>query len=202
MTVVRFEYNPMIDIRTADTSSLEWMNGEVIGAYRVNDRGVVEWKYIAYENEKYSSFIDDLIPWLESKGFKSGVLAKGIDYNDCLISLEASYLKWWFKEHKDVPLVKHDIFKLMVEMYLTFIPEEYQPHTGHIDLSDTINETGLSDIDIHSVNNMLSHFHDEHWVTKAERMTIIAYNYSLDIHPLAIALTPNIVGAIRNGTCV
>lgn len=197
MTVVKFEYNPNLDISNANASLLEWMDNRVIGAYRVNAQGAVEWNYISDNEEEYSSFIDNFITWLEEKGFKSGVFYTGIDYKDCLVSLEASYLKWWFKEHNDVPLVKFETFKVLVDNYANLLPKDYRTYKGEMDLSDTINETGLSSIDIHSIGNMLSHFHDEYWVTKAERMTIIAYKYDLDIHPMAIALTPNVIANLR-----
>ncbi|QXO11068.1 hypothetical protein pEaSNUABM54_00242 [Erwinia phage pEa_SNUABM_54] len=200
-TYAELVYNPNIDTEKATAIECNCYVGVIIGHIHDKGDGVVEWRYNVdgdnVDESQFSTFVGDFGEWLDKHQYRTACWDNSTNYENVLARVEHSYLKWWFGEHKDLPLVKFDDFKVMVDAYLAVVPADYRMHTGDIDLSDVINEVGMDSIDRYSIGNMLTHFHGENWTWKAERMTIIAYKWQMDIHPMAIALTPTTAALMR-----
>lgn len=200
-TYAELKYNPNIDTTKATAIECNCYVGVILGYVLHKEPGVVEWRYNGdaknVDESQYSTYVEKFGKWLRANGLRTACWPDSTNYENMLARLEHSYLKGWFGEHTDLPLVKFDDFKVMVDAYLAVVPADYRMHNGEIDLGDIINEVGMDTIDRYSIGNMLTHFHSETWTWKAERMTIIAYKWKMDIHPMAIALTPTTAALMR-----
>lgn len=172
-----------------------------IGRCSVNPRiNKLYWNYHSFEGpNEFEGFVRMVTEFLTEKGYAIACWENSVDFRQVKQELENRFYRYLFKELPDIPLVSSESFKEMVDTWLYFIPSSFSLPWVDTDLSDVINEVGLDTIDIYSMFNMLSHFHGMSWTEKCEMMTVLAYKHNLEIHPLAIAMTPLVAAHLLIG---
>jgi hypothetical protein len=139
----------------------------------------------------------ELHKWAVEQKLKATCWEPVITYDETCIELERAIWRAIVERNATYPLVKAIDVIRDVDAYTALFPDDFTVPGIRADFDDVINETGCADVDHYSVLNMLSHFYSTPQIDKCEWMTVVAYKYELDIHPLAFALTPKVAATIR-----
>lgn len=197
--IAKLIYNPDINKDVATPIMSSYMVNTVVGWVQLMHDEKVEWLYnreADIDAGEFGTFAQELGLFLDANDLRTACWGGSTSFEQILARLEHSFLDWIFGRYTDVPLIPYEEFKTMGDAYVAMYPKDFFLPIPQEDLDGYVNETGLNDIDIHSIRNMLSHYHNESWAFKCERMTLIAYRWKQDIHPMAIALTPTIAAEI------
>lgn len=198
-TIVKLVFNPNLNSDNATPILYNQHNDLALGWVLLNPDLSVEWCYArdTFDTDYYDAFAEDFGEWLKERELATACWGGSTDTDQMLARMEHSHLTWYFDQNQNTPLIPYADFKAMVDNWLAVVPATFALPHAELELGDLINEVGLSSVGKHSIGNMLTHYHSESWSWKAERMTIIAYRYDLDIHPLAIAMTPFVAADLR-----
>lgn len=199
--IVKLVYNPDIDKSVATPIMSNMYSELVVGWVQLMHDEKVEWLFNreavpTIDAGEFGTFAQELGGFLDANDLRTACWDGSTDFDQILARLEHSFLSWIFDRYVEVPLIPHADFKLMADAYVAMYPKDFFLPIPQEDLDGYVNETGLNDIDIYSIRNMLSHYHSESWTHKCERMTLIAYRWQQDIHPMAIAFTPTVAAEI------
>lgn len=199
--IAKLIYNPDIDKDIATPIMSNYITNLVVGWVQLMPEEKVEWLFNragepAIDAGEFGTFAQELGRFLDANDLRTACWDRSTSFEQVLARLEHSFLEWIFDRYESVPLIPHADFKVMADAYVAMYPKDFFLPIPQEYLDDYVNETGLNDIDMHSIRNMLSHYANESWTFKCERMTLIAYRWEQDIHPMAIALTPTIAAEI------
>jgi hypothetical protein len=139
----------------------------------------------------------ELHAWAVEQRLKATCWEPVITYSETCTELERAIWTAIIDRHAAHPMVKAIDVIRDVDAYVALFPDDFTMPGIRTDFDDVINETGCDVIDRYSVLNMLTHFYSNAQIDKCEWMTVVAYKYSLDIHPTAFALTPKVAAMIR-----
>lgn len=168
-----------------------------VGYFKLED-DVLRWRYNKESSEEFGLLVENISTFLDKLSFKINTWDDFCNHEEVERQMRNSHIEFLIDgEFKHTRLVPFDEYREMVDMlvscYYSTVPDHY---SGTIPLGDYINEIGLSSVDIYSMKNMLSHFHIESWERKCEMMTIVAFVHELEIHPLALSITPFVISQI------
>lgn len=199
--IVKLIYTPDIDKDVATPIMSNMYDASVVGWVLLQPDDTVGWLFNrdaqpTIDAGEFGTFAQELGVFLDTNDLRTACWDDSTSFEQILVRLEHSFLSWIFDRYGDVPLIPHDDFKVMADAFVAMYPKDFFLPVPQEDLDGYINETGLNDIDIYSIRNMLSHYHNESWTHKCERMTLIAYRWKQDIHPMAIAFTPTVAAEI------
>jgi hypothetical protein len=199
--IAKLIYNPDIDKDIATPIMSNMYVDVVVGWIMLMPDEKVGWLFNRdggpeVEAGEFGTFAQELGGFLDANDLRTACWDDSTSFEQILARLEHSFLSWIFDRYEAVPLIPYEDFKVMADAYVAMYPKDFFLPIPQEDLDGYVNETGLNDVDIYSIRNMLSHYHSESWTHKCERMTLIAYRWKQDIHPMAIAFTPTIAAEI------
>lgn len=167
--------------------------------YHLDTPDAVEWclqlddVYSIDSECRYESVRDALVELYHINAYALACWDNSVTSESMQREMEGSTVEHYLRAlPAKTPLVPFGEFKAMVDTYVSHYDPNWDSGLTTVDLDDKINEIGLDEVDQYSCLSLVHHFSDLNWTQKAEYATMVAYLYRLDIHAIAIALTPRV----------